>query len=1056
MPAHLYLAPAGAGKTEWVLGQVQRLAQGLHTLPWVILPSRLQILAFRHRLATPPHRGGMGIQVMRFQELEQRILTKAHYGAWALSDIIRYRLLRAIVDALLREGRLQYYAPLVHRPGFIQALSKAIEELKQAMVSPAKLGQAFQNFPEARLQELILIYKRYQAQLHYHGWYDEEELALTALQVLEQTPFPQETPLFFDGFDTFTPLQLQLLARLHQQGAELWITLTGDVEPGNYLLVHRRFLRTREELEQLLNLHAEPLPSPRCTMAIPLQRLGQSLFKAKATPIEGIEQYVAFFEAPSLQVEAREALRWCKERILLDGLSPNEVAILSRDIDPYRPFLEESAAEFQIPYDAPRGIPLQDNPLIAAIFSLLKLALPAKDGEGLSLPRRLVIEAWQSPYFDWSSALAGQNITIARGDAQALDEASREGLVIQGWAQWREALLQLAERDKEPYEEEFISKRIPPSRAKDLYHKLEAFVQRITPPAKGTLRTYVAWLEDLIGEEPSLTPYSTQSSPGSLNIPQHLADDDPSTQEDRAALIAFKEVLRGLVLAEEKLGPPREIDYAYFLSELWGAVQSSHYTVAAPPIGGVLFANILDARGLSFKAVALLGLNEGTFPPPLHEDPFLREAERKQLRAQSFLISLRLEEDERGYFYEALARAREKLLLTRARMAEDGSPWPPSPYWEELQRLAPISPRRLSSLPLVAVEHLASEEELLLWQALTKNGDVPNYPPDERLASAWEAIHQGALVLTSRTGETSSAFKGDLSFWQKELSQRYGPNYVWSPVRLELYRKCPFAFFITYVLGLEPRMQPTEGLDAAQLGSILHRILEQVYSLAKDTRNLEELLATLPHVARQVLERAPKEYGFRPTAWWEATRQEIIENVRDTLKALCDPKILGSWIPRYFELPFGLASRKTSSWPPLIVRKGQDALKIRGIIDRIDVNERGELRIIDYKLSSEKNYSQRSLEEGQHLQLPLYALAADQVLQLGVPVEGFYWHLRSDKTSGIQLGKIGVEKAQQLALQYAWETIHSIRQGQFAPSPPAEGCPPWCPASSFCWHYHSY
>ena len=87
---------------------------------------------------------------------------------------------------------------------------------------------------------------------------------------------------------------------------------------------------------------------------------------------------------------------------MLDGCRPGEVALLARDVAPYRPFIQQTAAEFGLPIRLVDGLPLRENPAVAALLDLLQLALPNPTGE-LSLARRAVVEAWRSPYFDWSA-----------------------------------------------------------------------------------------------------------------------------------------------------------------------------------------------------------------------------------------------------------------------------------------------------------------------------------------------------------------------------------------------------------------------------------------------------------------------------------------------------------------------------------------------------------------------------------------------------------------------------------------------------------------------------
>ncbi len=126
---------------------------------------------------------------------------------------------------------------------------------------------------------------------------------------------------------------------------------------------------------------------------------------------------------------------------------------------------------------------------------------------------------------------------------------------------------------------------------------------------------------------------------------------------------------------------------------------------------------------------------------------------------------------------------------------------------------------------------------------------------------------------------------------------------------------------------------------------------------------------------------------------------------------------------------------------------------MRGYIDRVDRAPDGRVRIIDYKAGSTP-ISARDLTEGYRLQLPLYALAAEQALGAEV-ASGFYWHIGSAKPSSLKLEKYqgGVVGAAETAVGYALEIVAAVRAGKFAPTPPDKGCPTFCPAAAFCEWY---
>ena len=67
MSTHLYLAPAAAGKTRWVIDAVRSAAAGLHETPVVVVATPLQAASLRRRLAEAG--GALGVHILTFDEL---------------------------------------------------------------------------------------------------------------------------------------------------------------------------------------------------------------------------------------------------------------------------------------------------------------------------------------------------------------------------------------------------------------------------------------------------------------------------------------------------------------------------------------------------------------------------------------------------------------------------------------------------------------------------------------------------------------------------------------------------------------------------------------------------------------------------------------------------------------------------------------------------------------------------------------------------------------------------------------------------------------------------
>lgn len=1074
MAAHLYLAPAGHGKTAYVLERIRqaRAADPLAPIT-VILPNQPQVDAFRRRLSDGG--GALGVNLGTFYNLYAEVLTWAGQPEPRLPEAVQYRLLRTIVLRLTDEGRLTYYAPLSDKPGFVTALRVLIEELKRTRIRRDDFRQAVHSLSRSdpRLLELSEIYAAYQDWLLDNGWVDLEGQGWLAALALERQPNLARHLhlLLVDGFDEFNPTQLEVLKFLSQRAAETIITLTGvsmfnvqrstfNVQPQTRPVL-RRFTRALQAVSQALALEPEPLPaSPSPSIAPALAYLEANLFEMQPRSISNLQSptSVTFIETQNRAEEVRAALRWLKTCLVRAGLQPNEAALIARDLTTYRPFIEEIAAEFGLTLHWREGLNLAANPAIAAL--LLLLALPLKTGADGNWSRRPLIDAWRSPYFE--HLIPG--LTPAAADR--LDTVARQGLVMQGLDQWREALrVQTLKRSnvETPADEDFPPPdHLTPADATALQTTFEAFVTHLTPPPRATLRNFAAFVENLIGDDPENVERSTLNveTVASSGLVNRVRAAPATRSRDLAALRAFKDVLRGLVLTGsffEQTTGDELMTYELFYAELAGAVEGATYYLPPPePLEAAIpVLSVVNARGLSFRAVALIGLAEGDFPRAEREDILLREEDRPALRQAGLTgLETRLRGDEISLFYQAVTRARETLLLCRPYLADDGQTWEPSPYWAEVRRLVADTPllhlRPEDPLPWSEV---ASPPELAGALALLNLADfeLPPHWSSQATARLWH----GALVLRARLAvEPAGPFEGDLSDLADRLALFYGPDHVWSASRLEAYGICPHHFWLGQDLVLEARQPPAEGYDIFILGSMYHEILEEVYRQTGSQADGEHLLALLPAVAKKVFDEAPRAYGFRPTALWQMQRRELEQIMANTLVALAEATQNST--PLAQEQIFGMRDQ-----PPLLVPRNGDEFRLRGFIDRVDQDAAGRLCLIDYK-SGSTPITVRDLVEGRRLQIALYALAARDALALGEVADGFYWHIGSTragsaKASSLKLADFegGVEGALTTALAHAFNHIAGVRAGHFSPVPPPSGCPSHCPGASFCWRYES-
>jgi RecB family exonuclease len=321
------------------------------------------------------------------------------------------------------------------------------------------------------------------------------------------------------------------------------------------------------------------------------------------------------------------------------------------------------------------------------------------------------------------------------------------------------------------------------------------------------------------------------------------------------------------------------------------------------------------------------------------------------------------------------------------------------------------------------------------------------------LLDRWHQLHYSQVVLRARRAKIiNGEHEGFVEPIALGINQKYSPTQIWSASRLETYSNCPFHFFVNSALGLEPRELPMLGLDVRQRGSMLHEILEQTYKQVHDTMNLESVLASLQKESEKVFSNAPRKQGFRPSALWEIEKAQLLEKLEETVTELAKDT---DWVPFAFELAFGFDDTQ-----PLLVDLGGEIISIHGVIDRMERNALGQIRIIDYKTGS-SHLSIKDLEKGYRLQLPIYAMAARDALDLGFPVDGLYWKILGAEAGSLKLAKCstdnakGVEAAIEIVREHLKRVVNGIHSAEFPPKKPEGGCPSYCPASQWCWRYEA-
>jgi ATP-dependent helicase/nuclease subunit B len=356
------------------------------------------------------------------------------------------------------------------------------------------------------------------------------------------------------------------------------------------------------------------------------------------------------------------------------------------------------------------------------------------------------------------------------------------------------------------------------------------------------------------------------------------------------------------------------------------------------------------------------------------------------------------------YLFATLLANAERVTLTTPETGGDDSAVVHSPVLDELQRVTGLEPEsgvddRVGSREDLQ-RHVAAAGDRRA--AASHAGDRGDLSPEQT-----KRVDRGLACATNRSRAGLSEHDGILD--AETVQDVYPPSErePYSASRLERYVECGFKFYAENVLGIgdpdDVEVVPTP----LETGSYVHDTLERFYADLQDgprgrvdlsARDRESLATHLREVAVEELHDA--DFGYEGPFYerWKATlfaglgdRGALPYESGATPHDAPEQGLFATFLenersrdgdgsPHLFEEPFGEGLPGSDAEPFEVERPDGSTVSIRGYIDRVDVRE-GEqpgLTLYDYKTGRAPYMTKTT--GGTKFQLPIYLLAADQVV----------------------------------------------------------------------------
>jgi ATP-dependent helicase/nuclease subunit B len=399
---------------------------------------------------------------------------------------------------------------------------------------------------------------------------------------------------------------------------------------------------------------------------------------------------------------------------------------------------------------------------------------------------------------------------------------------------------------------------------------------------------------------------------------------------------------------------------------LW-VLRDHTYRVEGDPMRGVQVIGLLEARNLDFDCLILPSMNEGVFPRRSEKDMFINQPVRRA-------VGLPYDQERDSLYYY---------------------------YYTELTQ----------GKKEVYISYVAEEERDVASRFISLG--TPGARKDESIIK----LARSAFNLHKRRAEkTPDVVKALYQYLQKDGL---------SPTALSDYRKCPYRYYLKYVLKVSEPTEIVEEPGAKEWGEIVHAAVRNFYRYHFPRGFSEKEMGRAISVIERELEKALKKshsLALRPKP-----------SVNLDLKAFKQRmhRFLETEVLRFeggFEIFKSVLERRAKHY--LSIDGAQ--VRVYGRIDRIDLRE-DRYYIIDYKtgkIPGKKNYDIG--EDFNEFQLPLYALAFSKEHFEIIGGMMYYEIGRQARTVDIIEGKNAVDYLRAFRDEILVPTIHDLLDPEVA------------------------
>ena len=803
----------------------------------------------------------------------------------------------------------------------LKGISKSsnILEFLYKMINDVKENNGFENifsdYEDSYISFLKKIFDTVQSKIENNKTFDTFDAYLKLSDCVDSVDFSKYgKTLFIDGFNDFSKAHQIFITTISDKFSEVYLSFPVDTDKEKLFYGSQSFINIFNSLNKkttaskITGLNKQFFPDE-------LSSFKTSLFSGNLNFQKSENIVVSEFK--NKNDEICETSRIVKS-MLVKGIPADDISVVVPDDDLYIKSLEEKLEEYSVNYSTINENNIENSIIVKKILASFEclhqgfstnsfMALfdsgYSKNPENARIYEKLALDA--HIYYDYEF----NSLENKKSDFKRKLSIHKKFL---------EKKLRSMEYN---YDEEFGTEEI------DQIKKDVEFIEKF----KKDIDDIFSILENINTGKININEYFSLMEKLFKEIQKNEEFEEifnfrtTKIEKDYVNLF-FEKLLPDLEKALFHLGYDK-ISPDLFYEYLKIFIHSKKYYISPPVSGRITIENTTHSRFNRKKFKFFIGFTDENYPK-ISINPFYSYLMYESDVPKDFFN--RFEDQEKLNLYLSIINAEKKIFFSYPIQTNDGKPILKSIYIDEFEKFSVSEKTEYSNKNKKFV--FCRKE---LENKLTKFFDSKIW---DELRDSYD-LNELENSLNKEKNEFEWKIK-DLNSLKKNINN----NYSFS--KLNSYDQCPFKFFLIYLIGLKGEEKSTYELNPLEEGILYHNVLRDFYSGEDYKKSIEQNLNKLIDTSYKDI----YDYEY-------IKHEKILNNYIFNKETKKIPNRSSSFIPEYFELPFGPKYNK-------LVKISK--INLNGKIDRID-EDQNKLYLIDYKRSP----------NGDKKQLILYSLAVE-------------------------------------------------------------------------------